>query len=118
MSSTTRPSSRRRDKRTVMRDHTYTVLKETLIAQRDVEDVIQQIANDNADAADRFLVRLYDRYQQLALNHEMGRVRHEFGRDVRSFPFERHYLIMYRSIEGGVEILRFLHGARDLEALL
>jgi plasmid stabilization system protein ParE len=79
------------------------VLKETPIAKRDIEEIIQQISDDNSDAADRFLVRLYDRYQHLALNDEMGRVRPEFGRDVRSLPFERHYLIMYRSIQGGVE---------------
>jgi toxin ParE1/3/4 len=81
------------------------VLKETPIAKRDLEEVTEQIANDNADAADRFIVRLYEHYRHLTLNHEMGRARPEFGRDVRSFPFERQYLIMYRPIEGGVEIL-------------
>jgi toxin ParE1/3/4 len=94
------------------------VLKETPIAMRDLDEVIQQIANDNADAADRFLGRLHERYQRLSENYNIGRVRSEFGHQVRSFPFDRHYLIVYRPIEGGVEILRFLHGARDLEALL
>jgi toxin ParE1/3/4 len=95
-----------------------TVLKETPLARRDLEEVTQQIATDDTAAANRFFDGLYERYQQLSVNYEMGRARPEFGRDVRSFPFERQYLIMYRPIEGGVEILRFLHGARDLEALL
>ena len=94
------------------------VLKETPLAKRDLDEVIQQIAIDNADAADRFFDRLYELYQRLSVHDEMGRMRREFGRDVRSFPFDQHYLIIYRAIEGGVEILLFLHGARDLEALL
>ncbi len=33
-----------------------------------------------------------------------------------SFPFGR-YMIFYLSIPGGIEIVRVLHGARDIERL-
>jgi toxin ParE1/3/4 len=39
---------------------------------------------------------------------------------VRVFPVSRFkkYLIFYRPIKDGIEVLRVLHGARDLEGLL
>lgn len=36
---------------------------------------------------------------------------------LRSFPVGK-YLIFYRLIDGGLEIVRVLHGARDIENLL
>ena len=61
--------------------------------------------------------RLEERFQTLADNPEMGRSRPEFGRGVRLFPFD-HYLIIYRPIPGGVLILRFLDGLRDIAAIM
>ena len=46
----------------------------------------------------------------------MGRRRDELLSSLRSFPVD-DYLIFYRSIEGGIEILRVVSGYRDLEAL-
>jgi toxin ParE1/3/4 len=65
-----------------------------------------------------FLTAFHEHYQRLSEHFEMGRLRPEFGRDIRSFPFERNYLIVYRPIEGGIEILRFLHGSRDIDKLV
>lgn len=46
----------------------------------------------------------------------MGRRRDELLPSLRSFPVE-DYLIFYRSIEDGIDILRVVSGYRDLEAL-
>jgi toxin ParE1/3/4 len=46
----------------------------------------------------------------------MGRRRDELLPSLRSFPVE-DYLIFYRPIEEGIEILRVVSGYRDLEAL-
>lgn len=46
----------------------------------------------------------------------MGRRRDELARNVRSFPIN-DYLIFYRPIEEGVEILRVVSGYQDLEGL-
>jgi plasmid stabilization system protein ParE len=35
-----------------------------------------------------------------------------------AIPFEHRYLIVYRPMSDGVLIVRFLHGARDIEKLL
>jgi toxin ParE1/3/4 len=44
----------------------------------------------------------------------MGRARDELAPGIRSFPFGR-YLIFYLPISGGIDIVRFLHGARDVD---
>jgi toxin ParE1/3/4 len=46
----------------------------------------------------------------------MGRRRDELSPNVRSFPIN-NYLIFYRLIEEGVEILRVVSGYQDLEGL-
>ncbi len=40
--------------------------------------------------------------------------------DVRDSPISRYrnHLVFYRPIEGGIEILRVLHGARDITRIL
>lgn len=74
------------------------------------------IAQDDADAADRFLRNLVSRFPTLASMPQMGRLREELAARLRSFPVGSH-VIFYRPIAGGVEIVRVLHGARDLPPL-
>jgi toxin ParE1/3/4 len=44
----------------------------------------------------------------------MGRNRQELAPSLRSFPVGK-YVIYYRSIEEGIQIIRVLHGARDID---
>ena len=46
----------------------------------------------------------------------MGRKRDELALNVRSFPID-DYLIFYRAIEEGVEVLRVVSGYRNLRVL-
>jgi hypothetical protein len=34
---------------------------------------------------------------------------------LRSYPIKRTYLLMYRPVEGGIELLRVLHGMRNVD---
>jgi toxin ParE1/3/4 len=47
----------------------------------------------------------------------MGRERNDIAPGLRSFPVGK-YLIFYRLIDEGLEIVRVLHGARNIENLL
>ena len=47
----------------------------------------------------------------------MGRARPELRADLRSLPFGA-YLILYRVVEDGVEIIRVVHAARNLDDLV
>jgi len=55
-------------------------------------------------------------FRTLARNPSVGCNRDEIGPDVRTFPVGR-YLIMHKIIAGGIEIVRVVHGRRNLDAL-
>ena len=46
----------------------------------------------------------------------MGRSRDELSPDVRSLPFGR-YVILYLPLADGIDVVRVLHSARDIEAI-
>lgn len=46
----------------------------------------------------------------------MGQSFNNFASGLRSFPVE-DYLIFYRPIDGGVEVVRIVNGYRDLETV-
>ncbi len=52
----------------------------------------------------------------LADNPRIGRSREDLASELRSFPLQ-DYTIFYRPIDDGVEIVRVLHGNRDIESL-
>ena len=56
-----------------------------------------------------------ERCDTLAENPSLGRSRPELGRNIRSFP-AGSYVIFYRAIDDGIEIVRVLHGAMDVPA--
>lgn len=46
----------------------------------------------------------------------MGRMREILSAGLRSFPVGR-YVIFYRPLQDGIDVVRVLHGTRDLEAV-
>ncbi|MBI1373846.1 MAG: type II toxin-antitoxin system RelE/ParE family toxin [Phycisphaera sp.] len=82
-------------------------------ARRDLVEIWVQIADESFDAADHVLDRINTRLQQLARHPNMGRQRPEFAPDLRSIPIDK-WLIFYTPIRDTVEVLRIIHGARDL----
>ncbi len=85
----------------------------TTQADEDVLLVWNYIARDSIQNADAFLDTMNERCQLLADTPQMGRARPDLGDEVRSWPLG-NYLIFYRIVETGVEVLRVLHGARDI----
>lgn len=86
------------------------------LARSDLNEIWDYIAHDNPEVADRFIGSLVSRFPKLAAMPELGRSREELARNLRSFPVGR-YIIFYRSMQEGIEIVRVLHGARDLPPL-
>jgi toxin ParE1/3/4 len=92
-------------------------LRRTPQAVLDADEVWTSIAVDSESAADRLLTRIYDAEQRLAEFPHMGRERPDIAPDARSWGVGA-YLILYRIAPDAVEVIRILHGARDLgEAL-
>jgi toxin ParE1/3/4 len=81
------------------------------------------IAQDNLEAATRVIDAAYERIKALAANSGLGR-RRRFGdprlREVRSWRISGfgNYLVFYRAVGGGIQVIHVLHGARDIERLL
>jgi toxin ParE1/3/4 len=67
-------------------------------------------------AADRFLDTLYERFLLLAGQPLLGQARSELALNLRSLPVG-NYVIFYRPIDDGIEVVRVLHGARDIDAM-
>jgi toxin ParE1/3/4 len=85
-------------------------------AEADLEAIYDYIAADNAVAAAKLVARLEELAARLAETPGMGRARAELLPDLRSFPLA-NYVVFYRPIESGIEIVRVLHGARDVPVI-
>jgi toxin ParE1/3/4 len=53
----------------------------------------------------------------LADHPGLGPARPDIAPDLRYFPVRR-YLILYRQITDGIELVRVVHGARDVPTLM
>jgi toxin ParE1/3/4 len=88
----------------------------------DLDDHARFIQTDSPDAAIRFLRAAEETFGRLASTPELGE-RQQFGQErlaglrvwqVRGFE---NYVIFYRPIKHGIEIVRVLHAARDIAAI-
>ncbi|MHC6157744.1 type II toxin-antitoxin system RelE/ParE family toxin [Bradyrhizobium elkanii] len=59
------------------------------------------------------LDRIGNDFQMLAENPPAGRQRPELGMKIGSFTVG-NYVLFYEAFQNGVEIVRVLHGARDI----
>lgn len=91
-------------------------LLSTPAAERDLIDIWTYIATDNPDAADRLLDAIADRIEQLRKHPRMGRLRPDIAADARFLPIG-NYVVLYRLTDEVVEIVRVVHGARDVTSL-
>jgi toxin ParE1/3/4 len=85
-------------------------------AAQDLLEIWQYIADDNEAAADKLLDEIDRASKMLARNPAAGRERPELVPRLRSFPVGR-YIVFYRPIDDGVELVRVLHGSRDIDSI-
>lgn len=86
------------------------------LAELDLLEIWHFIAEDSENAADRFLNLIGEKCELLAEFPKMGRLREELAPGLRSFPVKR-YVIFYRPVDQGIEVVRVLSGYRDIEAI-
>ncbi len=87
------------------------------LARADLLDIWNYVADDSPAKADRLLDTINKRCQTLARFPKMGRARNELGPSLRSFSVG-NYVIFYREISKDIEIIRVVHGARDIEGII
>lgn len=82
------------------------------LAEQDLRETWLHVSSDTSvEAADRLIDAIFQRIDLLTERPRIGRLRREFGPDVRSFPAESH--VIYYRVEHEVLIARVLHGRRD-----
>jgi toxin ParE1/3/4 len=85
-------------------------------AELDLLEIAIYIGQDDADASDRFIDRMTEQLALLASHPDMGRLRPEIAPRIRSFPVGR-FVVFYEPLPDGIDVIRVLSGARDIDAL-
>lgn len=85
-------------------------------AAADLEETGDYIASDNPAAAAQLISDVVQCCELLAQSPLLGRDRGALRPDIRSFPVGR-YIVFYRPVADGIEVIRILHGARDIQSL-
>ena len=89
---------------------------------RDLINLATYIAGNNMDVSYKFLAAAEETFKQLAKTPKMCRLS-EFDNhnlaDIRQQAIKgfRNYLVFYQTRDTDVEILRVLHGRRDIDAI-
>ena len=88
-------------------------------ALADLEDIFRSVLRVSANpvVARRYVQRLRDRCRRITLAPQGGRPRDDLAPGLRSVPFERRVVIIYRVLGETVEIVNLFHGRRDYATL-
>ena len=86
-------------------------------AENDLDEIWDYAAEHSFQTADQRVKRILSVCFSFIETPELGRHREEFRKGMRSFAVG-NYIIFYRAWSERIDILRIIHGARDLEILL
>jgi toxin ParE1/3/4 len=82
-------------------------------SRADLVEILLYIRRDNHRAARRLLDTINGKLELLAEFPGLGQPREELSRSLRSFPIG-DYLLFYRPRKDSIQLIRVLHGRRDL----
>ncbi len=86
-------------------------------AESDLDAIAAYISADNPPAARRLLSSFRATFEVLAATPGVGRGRDDIRPGPRSFPVGE-YLVFFRETRGAIELVRVLHGRRDVMRVL
>ena len=90
----------------------------TPAARADLLEIFDYISQDNPDAAHRIVDELRAAMRRLAKMPEMGHSRQDLAREPLRFWPVYSYLIIYRPEQRPLQVVRVLHGSRDVRNIL
>ena len=85
-------------------------------AQQDLTDIFDHIARDKPLATAKWIDSIEEKCELIASTPEFGENRPEYGVDIRSSVIGR-YVIFYRTVDDGIEVVRVIPGDRDIRFL-
>ena len=85
-------------------------------SRADVADILRYLRLNSRQGARRVHRAIDQTFSFLAENPFAGPSRTEFGVAMRSYPVRAypHYLVFYLPLPDGVQVVRVMHGARNL----
>lgn len=84
-------------------------------AEQDLEDIWVYMTQQDELLADKQISQILDRFPMLSQFPNMGKQRDDLMAGLRSFPV-KPYIIFYNKIADGIEVVRVLHQARDIDS--
>jgi toxin ParE1/3/4 len=91
-------------------------VSQTARARADLDAIWLHIAQDSPAAADRLIDQIVSRCNDLAEHPRLGPARPEIAPDARMLVVH-NYLVLYRIGDSDVQVVRVVHGARQMEGL-
>src|SRR5436309_3862651 len=89
------------------------LIRRTELSKLDYNRIYDYIAANNELAADQLLQTFDQKLELLSGMPGAGVARPDLGKNIRSWSVG-NYLLLYRPIDGGIELLRVIHGARQV----
>ncbi|NEP01823.1 MAG: type II toxin-antitoxin system RelE/ParE family toxin [Symploca sp. SIO2E9] len=83
-----------------------------VLASRDLEGIADYFAQTSLETGERFFRDFNRKCQQLTAFPNSGKSYAEIRNDLRGLPIEG-YIIFYRVLDDGIEILRIVSGRRN-----
>jgi toxin ParE1/3/4 len=91
-------------------------VKVSAAAEEDLRNIWAYVAEHNREAANKLIKGITSKFALLLDHPLIGRDQSRLLVNLRSFVV-RDYFIFYQPFDDGVEILRVLHGSRDIESI-
>ena len=88
----------------------------TQLARQDLQNIKDHISLDKPKTGTHYMRHLKQKLDVLAQSPTLGVQRKEYC-GLNKFPVE-NYLIFYRITASGIEVIRILHGSRDIQSIL
>ncbi len=90
--------------------------KFTPLALNDLKEIHDFIAKDKSRIASQYMAMLKQKCELLASSPGLGVQREEYCK-LYKVPVDS-YLIFYRPAQTGIDVIRILHGNRDIDSIL
>jgi len=87
-----------------------------ILASRDLNEIADYFAENSLEAGERFFIAFNRKCQQLVAFPNSGKSYASIRPDLRGISLEK-YVIFYRILDDGIEILRVVSGRRDFPSL-
>ena len=85
-------------------------------ASKDLDQIFDYFASNNVEAGENFVIAFEKKCEKLLQFPKMGKSYKDIEPSLRGVPLD-NYIILYRLMDNGVEIVRVVSGYRNLEYL-